>query len=208
VIECTASSVETSAVDVFRALSLLLHNDDHRRSRCAFALLDVDGLGRINHEYGIEAGDAQLRWLGCVIGSVLREKEMTARWAGDQFVVLFPGVGRGRGLRRMRRILACLPGQTNGGKHGLAVSAGVAASPADGTTNLDLVAAAAAALREAKNDGGRCARTMRSSTGGFLLRLARRAAFLHPQRTITKSRAGREKRCGAAAAIRAIDYRC
>ena len=131
-----------SADELFRELAALLADDPSRVRRHAIAVLDVDGLTAINRERGARAGDAVLAAVADALARELRPGERAAWWAGDQYVALFPGIGRRQAIRRTRRILARLP---------VALSAGVAAYPRDGESNAALVDVAGAALVCAKS---------------------------------------------------------
>ena len=64
----------------------------HRRGGDAqpFVLLflDVDGFKAVNDRHGHEAGDQVLRELALRMRAALRENDLVARWAGDEFLVL------------------------------------------------------------------------------------------------------------------------
>jgi len=51
-------------------------------------LLDVDGFKAINDKYGHPAGDAVLIQIGNILQQSLRNTDIAARYAGDEFVVL------------------------------------------------------------------------------------------------------------------------
>lgn len=53
-------------------------------------MLDLDNFKRINDTYGHVFGNEVLKALGVTVDSVLRDKDVVARYAGDEFVVLLP----------------------------------------------------------------------------------------------------------------------
>ncbi len=60
-------------------------------------LLDIDGFKTINDEYGHPAGDAVLMQIGNILQQSLRNTDIAARYAGDEFVVLLrTGLEAGR----------------------------------------------------------------------------------------------------------------
>jgi diguanylate cyclase (GGDEF)-like protein len=142
-----------SAHQLFRTLASLLASDASGSKRHAIAVLDVDRLTEINRAYGRGAGDAVLARVSDAIALCLEADEQTAWWARDQCVLLFPGAGRRKALRRTRRIVGRIAGRAGASDPCVSVSAGVAAYPVDGQTNSALVEASAAALRRAKRDG-------------------------------------------------------
>jgi diguanylate cyclase (GGDEF)-like protein len=149
---CSPGAPGPHALQVFRVLAVLLDGDDPPRSRHAIALLDVDRLTEINLAYGRPAGAAVLERVSTALEHALKPGEEAAYWAGDQYVVLLPGVSRRAALRRTRRILTSV-GSASAGGLAVSVSAGVAVYPVDGTTTSALVEAAAVALRRAKCQG-------------------------------------------------------
>lgn len=57
----------------------------------ALAMIDVDRFKSVNDRHGHRVGDRVLKTLAAVMASQLRDRDMLARWAGDEFVVLFDG---------------------------------------------------------------------------------------------------------------------
>lgn len=55
---------------------------------CAVMFLDIDGFKQINDTHGHEEGDELLRQFGARILDGIRETDMAARLAGDEFVVV------------------------------------------------------------------------------------------------------------------------
>lgn len=56
----------------------------------SIAVLDVDHFKFINQEYGFEKGDEVLASLGTWFKRHLRDEDMIARWAGEEFVLILP----------------------------------------------------------------------------------------------------------------------
>jgi diguanylate cyclase (GGDEF)-like protein/putative nucleotidyltransferase with HDIG domain len=107
----------------------------------AVLMLDVDGLKQANDARGHAAGDAVLKRVASVLSAELRETELAARWGGDEFLLLLPGVDQVGALSLARRIGGTLlnPDDPAGV---VSASIGTAAFPADGTTVDSLLAAA------------------------------------------------------------------
>lgn len=61
--------------------------------------VDVVGLGEINRQYGQQAGDAVLRAFVQRLRRLTRETGMVARYAGDRFAVVLPGVSKAEAAR-------------------------------------------------------------------------------------------------------------
>ena len=53
------------------------------------AMVDVDKFKRINDQFSHAVGDRVLKTLGAIMTSQVREHDLAARWAGDEFVILF-----------------------------------------------------------------------------------------------------------------------
>lgn len=112
--------------------------EQHRREADAqpFALLflDVDGFKKVNDHYGHGAGDQVLRELANRMGSAVREGDLVARWAGDEFLIVLDGVGHVELARRIADQLEarlCEPIDAARDAQ-VGVSIGVALYPRDG----------------------------------------------------------------------------
>jgi diguanylate cyclase (GGDEF)-like protein len=103
-------------------------------------------LKEINDTYGHEAGDRAIRGVASVLRATVRQNDICARFAGDEFVVVLWGCDREREARRVRDLQAAVaafpfeprPGVTMS----LSISAGAARFAEDGDSFDDLLAAA------------------------------------------------------------------
>jgi diguanylate cyclase (GGDEF)-like protein len=76
-----------------------------RRGRpIAVALADADGLARLNHDHGHDAGDEMLRSMAAAL-SEGRAGDVVCRWGGDEFAVLLPETDVVAARRRLHRAL-------------------------------------------------------------------------------------------------------
>ena len=124
----------------------------------AVAILDVDHFKRINDTYGHEAGDAVLRELGQVLLKTIRKTDIVGRFGGEEFLVLLPGasveVAQARALAVLEAVRAMEVAIPNGAPlNRITASIGVAAMPLHVARGDALVAAADAALYQAKGQG-------------------------------------------------------
>ena len=53
------------------------------------AMVDVDKFKTVNDRFSHSVGDRVLKTIAALISANVREKDLPARWAGDEFVVLF-----------------------------------------------------------------------------------------------------------------------
>ena len=114
-------------------------------------ILDVDHFKQINDTYGHPAGDAVLREIGAAVASTTKAFDVAARYGGDEFVVLLPGCSAHDAIGVAERVRAELSHEVRAAP--VTVSAGVATMPDNARDAERLVAAADAALYEAKRDG-------------------------------------------------------
>jgi diguanylate cyclase (GGDEF)-like protein len=118
----------------------------------ALLLVDLDGLKMINDRRGHAAGDVALRKVAECLASTCRASDISARYGGDEFIVLLPETRAREALEIAERIRsavrACLPGSPISVSIGAADLASVSAASPDA-----LCEAADHALYEAKGKG-------------------------------------------------------
>lgn len=128
----------------------------HRREGESFAILlcDLDRFKRINDVFGHDAGDAALVGVAGALTDALRDQDMSARWGGEEFLVVLPDTDIEGGLLVAEKIRARLAGEVfsaAGKMIRLTVSVGVSVYRGEG---VDLaIKAADEALYAAKSAG-------------------------------------------------------
>jgi len=116
------------------------------RASIGVVVLDLDRLKEINDTYGHEAGDRALRTVGAVLKATVRQNDLCARFAGDEFVVVLwdcPPEHEARRVQELQNAVAAHPFEPRPGvRLSLSISAGPARFPDDGHTFDELLAAA------------------------------------------------------------------
>jgi diguanylate cyclase (GGDEF)-like protein/PAS domain S-box-containing protein len=144
-----------------RYLEEVLDREVRRASRAAQSLgilmIDLDHFKNFNDTYGHDAGDAVLREIAVSLTKGIRAEDFVCRFGGEEFVVILPTAdlaasrARAERLRSRTKELTILHQGKSMGM--ITISVGVAAFPEHGTSPKELMAAADAALYEAKHGG-------------------------------------------------------
>ncbi len=124
-----------------------LSNAERQGTTLAFVVLDLDDLKRINDSSGHAAGDWALKNFADLLRVTARKGDVTARYAGDEFVVLMPHTDREQAEVGVERIFRTLK------REGVKCSVGVSMYPYDGADGAALFFAADEALYAAKQAG-------------------------------------------------------
>lgn len=121
-------------------------------------LTDIDDFKTINDRWGHPTGDEVLRAFAERLRESVREIDLAGRWGGEEFALLLPGTDQEGGRQLAERIRELLAGQhlvaPDGGQIAVTSSFGIASFPQ--VESRRLVAAADAALYEAKRAGKDC----------------------------------------------------
>jgi diguanylate cyclase (GGDEF)-like protein len=124
----------------------------------AIVLIDVDGMAAINHEHGLEVGDAVLREVALRHRLRVRGADALGRIAGDAFLAILPHTDEGGAATfadALRRRLAQRPIGTEAGALAVTVSVGVAVMrPGEELDSDGLLTRAEEALASARAAGG------------------------------------------------------
>ena len=148
---------------------------------CALLMLDIDHFHAINERYGASAGDAVIAAAGAVFGKLVRDGDVAARLAGDEFAFFMPDAAIEEAMALAERIRSAaaglvlelvplVPGNEPAAASqlgrepviqstspvepvGVTVSIGVAASPIQAKDPETLTALADKALFRAKEEG-------------------------------------------------------
>ena len=136
----------------------MIANAERQGGEICLLLFDLNGFKMVNDTYGHHAGDEMLRVVGSRLRKAVRDDDIVARWGGDEFVVMMPGIGDSEmGAKRAEQLAEQVSGRTRleGVPEALRVrvSVGVAIWPQSGVELHSLVEAADQAMYQAKRDG-------------------------------------------------------
>jgi diguanylate cyclase (GGDEF)-like protein len=128
---------------------------EHRRygHPFALALIDIDGLERINQSRGRQAGDGMVAAIAEVIRRQVREADQAFRLEEDEFGVLAPHTEAGGLVRMATRISELIEDAQEDEGARIAITSGVVACPEDGMTAERLLQSVEEANYAAKAEG-------------------------------------------------------
>lgn len=143
-------------------LSCLKHEIDWNSlalSPVSLLIIDIDQFSRLKDQYGRNASDQILLHIAGLIRSVATEKDVAARYAGDQFILLLPNRQKTEALKTARELLSRINDNPwfspEAGKQiPVAISIGVATAPVDAGSAKLLINQADTALYHARSSGG------------------------------------------------------
>lgn len=144
-----------------RYLEEILQRELRRASRAqqnlGLMMIDLDHFKKFNDAFGHDAGDAVLREAALCLSKGIRAEDFVCRYGGEEFVIVLPTANleairaRAESLRqKMREMSIVHQGKAMGM---ITISVGAAVFPQHGSTPQQLLAAADAALYEAKRNG-------------------------------------------------------
>jgi diguanylate cyclase (GGDEF)-like protein/PAS domain S-box-containing protein/putative nucleotidyltransferase with HDIG domain len=135
----------------------------------SLVLGDIDGFKLFNDTYGHTCGDDVLRLVAEVCRSVCRPKDIACRYGGDEFVLILPGSTREDAAMVARRISETFATRAyiteDGSRLPVSLALGHATLPQDATSVEQLIAAADAAMYQAKRTSSTEDRPMSSVSG-------------------------------------------
>jgi diguanylate cyclase (GGDEF)-like protein len=127
------------------------------RQKLAVVQLGLDQFGKVNDRLGRGLGDDLLKSVALALESTLRQGDTIARFSGDVFTILLPGIKRDEDVTVIAdKLRLALRSPFSIGGHDLLVTAslGIALFPDDGPDADSLVQSAAVAMKRAKGRGG------------------------------------------------------
>jgi diguanylate cyclase (GGDEF)-like protein len=146
-----------------RALMLVL---EQRLAECrrpgggplAVLSVDLDDFRKVNEEFGHVVGDRLLSSVAEIVKGQLRQMDMLARYAGDEFIAVMPGAGAEAAAVVAERVRAAVESYDFPFRTGRTLRAtvcvGAASHPEDGESADELLLRATQNMRRAKGAHG------------------------------------------------------
>lgn len=137
-------------------LRMSLAAAERETASVAVCFFDLDNFKYVNDTLGHPTGDRLLQLVRDRVGQICRAEDTFARYGGDEFVLVLPGMGTPQdAVSAVKRLLALFdePFQLKGKSLRIGTSVGIALSPADGKDVTGLFKRADMALYTAKEAG-------------------------------------------------------
>jgi diguanylate cyclase (GGDEF)-like protein len=132
----------------------------------SIVVVDLDGFGVFNMQYGQSMGDRLLRSAAVSLAEAVSPPEIVARLNDDEFAVVLPETNRAAAVSVTTRLLASLSQVSVFGRDGspepLKASVTIVCFPEDGTSAKDLIETAEADLDQAKRERDEASRATAS----------------------------------------------
>jgi diguanylate cyclase (GGDEF)-like protein len=129
----------------------------------SIALVDVDGLARINEAYGHEGGDRMLAAVAAILRRELRDVDEAFRVEDDEFAIVAPHADAPGLVPMATRVANLIADSQSPDGPRIAIAAGIAGCPADGLSAERLIESATEAVYAAKASGAAVARSPNES---------------------------------------------
>lgn len=157
---CCATTDALTGLANYRRLFEYLEKEHSRTQRyggsLSLLLFDIDNFKQINDTWGHTAGDAVLRQIARKTSVILRKNDISARYGGDEFVMLLPETKLAEAGLIANRLLKIVSDmvvtQVDGPPISVTISVGAAMIGPDESVN-DLIIRADQAMYRAKKSG-------------------------------------------------------
>jgi diguanylate cyclase (GGDEF)-like protein len=136
-------------------LDVELQNARGHQQGLSVGIVDLDNFKMYNDSYGHQAGDLLLVRLAQIFVNHFDTEEIVARYGGDEFIVMFPGISKNDAFRIMGHLLEALQKYDFASTQKVRVtfSAGISTYPDDALNATELIRYADQALYAAKRAG-------------------------------------------------------
>lgn len=138
-------------------LAVEIKRAERYNRQLALLMIDVDSFARFNAINGHVHGDQALRKIADIIKECSRETDLTARYSGEEFVIVMPEADEREAMMAAERIAMMVAAEPFNTKHNISipitVGIGITHYPKYGETSQGLIDTACNALAEAKRLG-------------------------------------------------------
>ncbi len=139
-------------------LEMEIKRAERQRYPLGLMIIDIDDFKNINDRFGHLAGDLIIKALAQLIKKNIREIDLSARYGGDEFVVILPYTDQNETVQIIERIQKAVAAYRNREEillqhETLTLSFGVAFFPYQGTTMEELIRNADRTLYRSKREG-------------------------------------------------------
>jgi diguanylate cyclase (GGDEF)-like protein len=147
-LEASATTDYLAGLPNTRALFERLHQEiarcERQRSPLTVAVCDQDGFKEVNDRFGHQIGNRVLQEFAKGLTGISREYDVTARFGGDEFVLVLPNISADAIGDKVLALsaLATEAGRLVCGESFISASVGVASWPEDGNNAEELLAEA------------------------------------------------------------------
>ncbi|MTH79205.1 diguanylate cyclase domain-containing protein [Paracoccus aestuariivivens] len=108
-----------------KRLQALLHGARDRNTDLALLFGDLDRFKQVNDLHGHAAGDVVLKEIAVRLSNCVRDEDIVARWAGDEFAVLMLCENPSIAQQMARRLAETVAGPIDIGKNDLRATVGI-----------------------------------------------------------------------------------
>ena len=136
------------------AMDYLCRTTD-RNCRTVLMFADLDQFKQINDQFGHATGDQVLKAVGLIIRNNIRQTDFAARYGGDEFVLILPGMTIEEAIQAAERIQEQLGDWAKKENLDVSITIGIGESPTHGTDFASLLHNVDKALYSSKDTNGR-----------------------------------------------------
>lgn len=130
---------------------LSMAGSEKERIGCIF--IDLDNFKQVNDTYGHVVGDTVLQKTATLLQKTLRQNDVAARFGGDEFVLLLPGIGSQENLVRVAQKVAMAFHEPIYEQITLEMSMGLSLFPDQADSIGELISCSDEAMYQAKQQG-------------------------------------------------------